>query len=101
MLKVCGVATFEEAFGIPIGHSLRLVRSVRRSAEGDIWECEHEEHDAEGRLVAIYESWSRGAASPAGRDGGEDGQGGYVKYAPDGRLLCRWSAAPARRSRAA
>ncbi len=96
MLQCCGVATFEDAFGIPAGHSLLLVRSARRDPRGDVWEREHEEYDGNGRLVAVYESWSRGAASPTGREGGGDGQGGYVKYSPDGRLLCRWSAAPVR-----
>ncbi len=86
----------EQAFGVPAEHSLRLVRAVRRSGPREVWEREHEEYDAAGRLVAVYESWSEGAASPAGREGGADGQGGYVKYSPDGRLLRRANGAPAR-----
>jgi hypothetical protein len=71
-----------------------LVRAFRRGRGGDIWEWEHEEYDCAGRLVAVYESWSCGAPSPAGREGGIDGQGGFVKYAPDGRLLRRSNIAP-------
>ncbi len=45
---------FEEAFGVPAGHSLRLVRAAPRG--GDVREWEHEEYDRDGRLVAVYES---------------------------------------------
>ena len=70
---------FEEAFGVPAGHSLRLVRTALRGSEVREWE--HEEYDRDDKLVAVYESWSRGAASPAGRQGGG---GGFVKYSPNG-----------------
>jgi hypothetical protein len=89
------VSAFEEAFGVPAGHVLRLVRIVRRGLGADVWEREHEEYDREGRLVAVYESWSCGGPSPAGREGGAGGRGGFVKYAPDGRILRRCDAAPA------
>jgi hypothetical protein len=79
------------AFGVPSGHVLRLVRSARRGRDG-AWEQEHEEYGRDGRLVAVYESWSSGRPSPAGREGGADGRGGFVKYAPDGRLLRRVAA---------
>ena len=82
----------EHAFGVPIGHSLRLVRAARRG--GGAWEREHEEYDARGALVAVYESWSRGAAPPAG------GRGGFVKYSPNGWVLRRSDADARRRTRA-
>jgi hypothetical protein len=37
---------------------------------------EHEEHDTDGRLVAIYESWLRAAGDLA-----------FVKYSPNGWVL--------------
>ena len=49
---------FGEAFGVPAGHSLRLVRAAPRG--GEVWEWEHEEYDARGALVAVYESWACG-----------------------------------------
>ncbi len=75
-MKGSSVSKVEQAFGIAAEHSLRLVRAVRRSGAPEVWEREHEEYDAAGRLVAVYESWSEGAASPAGREGGADGYGG-------------------------
>ena len=75
--------TFEEAFGVPGGHSLRLVRTALRGS--DVREWEHEEYDARGALVAVYESWSCGDALPAGGRGG----GGFVKYSPNGWVLRR------------
>ena len=80
---------------MPAGHTIRLVRTVRRGRGIDVWEQEHEEYDRTGRLVAVYESWSCGTASPAGREGGMSGRGGFVKYSPDGRLLRRSDTAPA------
>ncbi len=77
----------EQAFGVPIGHSLRLVRAAPRSG-GEVWEWEHEERDRDGRLVALYESWSGGAASP-GRGRGNGGPSGFVKYSPHGWVLRR------------
>jgi len=76
------VSAFETAFGVPAGHSLRLVRTALR---GVVWEWEHEERDARGALVAVYESWSRGGASSAEARGG----GGFVKYSPQGWVLRR------------
>jgi hypothetical protein len=77
----------EQAFGVPAGHSLRLVRAAPRSG-GEVWEWEHEERDRDGRLVALYESWSRRAASP-GRGQGGGGPSGFVKYSPHGWVLRR------------
>jgi hypothetical protein len=80
---------FEDAFGVPAGHSLRLVRSA---ASPRVWACgragaearwwEHEEYDEHGRLVAVYESWTQE------RDGGGGGRGlAFVKYSPYGWVL--------------
>ena len=89
------MSAFEEAFGVPAGHALRLVRAAR--LRGEVWEWEHEEYDARGALVAVYESWSRGAAPPTGGQGG--GGGGFVKYSPHGWVLRR-SDPECRRARA-
>ena len=88
------MSAFEEAFGLPAGHSLGLVRTAPR---GEVREWEHEEQDARGALVAVYESWSRGAASPAGGQGG--GLGGFVKYSHYGWVLRRSDADARRRTR--
>jgi len=90
------MSAIEEAFGVPAGHTLRLVRAARRG--GDMWEREHEERDDNGRLVAVFESWSRGAAPP---EAGQDGDaGGFVKYSPSGWVLRRSGADARRRTRA-
>ncbi len=91
------MSAIEQAFGVPAGHSLRLVRAARRG--GEMWEWEHEERDRDGRLVAVFESWSsRGAGPPAaGQDGGA---GGFVKYSPSGWVLRRSEADARRRTRA-
>jgi hypothetical protein len=79
------MSRFEDAFGVPAGHSLRLVHSAasprvwargRAGAEAHWWE--HEEYDRDGRLVALYESWAH-----------EGGGGGlaFVKYSPYGWVL--------------
>lgn len=87
------VSVFDRTFDVPAGHSLRLVRATARSG---ILEWEHEEHDPEGRLVAVYESWSRGGASSDGRQGGGVG---FVKWSPHGWMLHRSDAsAPGRRA---
>ncbi len=88
------MSAFEKAFGVPAGHSLRLVHTAPR---GEVWEWEHEEYDARGALVAVFESWSRGAASPAEGQGRE---GGFVKYSPNGWVLRRSGADARRRAQA-
>jgi len=78
------VSVFEKAFDLPAGHSLRLVRTELR---GELQEWEHEEYGRDGRLVAVFESWSRrGAPSPAGALGGGSG---FVKYSVNGWVLRR------------
>jgi hypothetical protein len=67
------VWAFEEVFGIPAGHALRQVDPPGGTV-ADRWE--HEEHDCEGKLVAVYESWVRA-----------DGGLGFVKYSPNGWVL--------------
>jgi hypothetical protein len=67
------VSAFEVVFGVPAEHSLRL---VRHAACGGVRLWEHEERDASGGLVAVYESWPR-------RDGGLD----FVKYSPYGWVV--------------
>ncbi len=90
------MSVINEVFGVPAGHTLRLVRAARRG--GDMWEREHEERDGNGRLVAVFESWSRGAAPP---EAGPDGDaGGFVKYSPSGWVLRRSGADARRRTRA-
>ena len=91
------MSAIEQAFGVPAGHSLRLVRAARRG--GETWEWEHEERDRDGRPVAVYESWSRGDYAPpaAGQDGGA---GGFVKYSPSGWVQRRSGADARGRTRA-
>ena len=85
------MSAIEEVFGVPAGHSLRLVRTAPRGGRREVWDREHEEYDRDGRLVAVFESWSRGAAAPAGaRSGGS----GFVKYSPHGWVLRRSMADP-------
>ena len=85
-----------KAFGVRAGHSLRLVRAAPRGDEA--WEWEHEERDRDGRLVAVYESWSpRGDAPPIA---GQGGGGGFVKDSPHGWVLRRSEAEARRRTRA-
>ena len=85
---------FEEAFAVPAGHTLREVDSAPLARPGMAggWRWEHEEYDARGALVAVYESWSCGgeAAPP-----GSGHRGGFVKYSPHGWVLRR-SAVPPR-----
>ena len=76
--------SFEDAFGVPAGHSVRLVGTVLR---GRMLVWKHEEYDARGALVAVYESWSRGSARTT--RGQESGLGGFVKYSPNGWVLQR------------
>jgi hypothetical protein len=65
------VFAFEEAFGVPAGHTLREVASapLPRPGMAGGWRWEHEEYDVRGALVAVYESWAYGGgkAAPPGR----------------------------------
>jgi len=84
------VSAFEEAFGVPAGHALRLVRAAR--LRGEVWEWEHEEYDARGALVAVYESWSCGGGEAVPPRSGH--RGGFVKYSPHGWVLRRSDTPP-------
>jgi hypothetical protein len=71
------MSVFEEVFGVPAGHSLRLAvpgLGVAADSRAGLWE--HEEYDGDGKLVAIYESWPRAG-----------GGLGFVKYSPYGWVL--------------
>ena len=88
------MAMFEQAFGVPAGHTLREVRCsprVRGPCRG-ICEREHEERDGQGVLVAVYESWTRGPGAD-----GAGGVAGWVKYSPHGWVLRRSGASSIRR----
>lgn len=50
------MATFEEIFGIPRSHVLKTEFYSHAGGQEEGWT--HEEYDAEGRLIARYESWT-------------------------------------------
>jgi hypothetical protein len=88
------VFAFEKAFGVPAGHTLRKVASsplARPSMTGG-WRWEHEEYDARGALVAVYESWACGGGEAAPPGSGH--RGGFVKYSPHGWVLSRSATQP-------
>ena len=80
---------FEKAFGVPAGHTLREVASapLARPSMAGGWRWEHEEYDARGALVAVYESWACGGGEAAPPGSGH--RGGFVKYSPHGWVLRR------------
>jgi hypothetical protein len=71
------MATFEQIFKIKPGHSLKEVRA-HLGAYDDDWR--HEEPDAEGELVAIYESWDYAAPR-------QTHQTGWRKLTPGGVVI--------------
>ena len=86
---------FEEAFGVPAGHTLREVASAPLARPGMAggWRWEHEEYDVRGALVAVYESWAYGGGGePAPPRSGH--RGGFVKYSPHGWVLRRSDVPP-------
>ncbi|HEX8666515.1 MAG TPA: hypothetical protein VF744_21065 [Beijerinckiaceae bacterium] len=81
LLEAIGLApSFEAIFGIFPEHRLEQVRSRSRAGlvRGTVWE--HEEYDAQGRLVARYESFQEVDQSGGARSG-------WVKYDPDGWIV--------------
>jgi hypothetical protein len=80
---------FEAAFGVPAGHTLRKVRLSSRphGRRRSGWEWEHEEYDAQGVLVAVYESWTRDSTPPDTDHASSIV--GFVKYSPHGWVLRR------------
>jgi|KBSSwiStaDraftv2_1062776.scaffolds.fasta_scaffold2338277_1 hypothetical protein len=73
------MATFEHVFKIAPGHVLKEVRGHHNTLDDD-WR--HEEYNADGELIARYESWHylRPNKSPANFSG-------WLKYSSDGTLL--------------
>jgi hypothetical protein len=71
------MATFEQIFKIKEGHTLKEVRAHHGNYDDD-WK--HEERDAQGELVARYESWDYMAPR-------QPHILGWLKFSPDGRLL--------------
>jgi hypothetical protein len=82
-----GTSVFEAVFGIRSGHVLRLAGARQRVAgrvRQEWWE--HEEFDAEGRLIAVYESWAVSDAMT-----GRRADGGFVEYSATGEFVRRRS----------
>lgn len=69
--------TFEEIFKIPKAHTLKKVREKLKTFDDD-WT--HEEYDAEGHLIARYESWDSRAPRT-------EHSSGWRKLSVDGTLL--------------
>ena len=69
--------TFEEIFKIPLDHTLKKTRERLKTLD-DNWK--HEEFDAQGQLVARYESWDY--LTP-----GVSHNSGWRKVSPDGAVL--------------
>lgn len=68
---------FQAIFGIPLRHSLVLLRHVPASDAHPLEEWRHEQRDEAGRLVARYHSEEEAGAR----------RGRFRKFTPDGRLL--------------
>ena len=73
--------SFEAVFGIPADHRLELVKSRIRGGliRAEYWR--HEEFDANGALVAEYESFSELDPTSAAVNSG------WRRYDPDGSLI--------------
>ena len=71
------MAKFEEIFGIPKDHTLRLA-SQRLGYSDENWT--HEEYDRQGRLVARYKSWDCLSL-------GRSHRSGWRKLSVDGKIL--------------
>jgi hypothetical protein len=80
---------FEQVFGIPSHHRLEQVRSRARAGivRGVYWV--HEEFDAQGHLVARYESYQEMARSAPRRSG-------WCKFDRSGHLVASGDEIPAR-----
>jgi hypothetical protein len=76
--RIAAIPNFEAIFGVPADHRLEQVRSRSRGGVlgGTFWD--HQEYDADGRLVARYESYREVEA-----DSGAS-RSGWVKYDADG-----------------
>ena len=71
------MARFEDVFMIPKNHTLKLVKQKLGYSDED-WT--HEEYNAQGQLVARYESWDYLAV-------GRSHKMGWRKLSPDGTVL--------------
>jgi hypothetical protein len=79
--RIAAIPNFEAIFGVAADHRLEQVRSRSRGGalHGTFWN--HEEYDADGRLVARYESFQEfDAAAGTSRSG-------WVKYDADGWVV--------------
>jgi hypothetical protein len=79
--RIAAIPNFEAIFGVAADHRLEQVRSRSRGGalRGTFWT--HEEYDADGRLVARYESFREfDAAAGTSRNG-------WVKYDADGWVV--------------
>ena len=81
--RIAAIPNFEAIFGVAADHRLEQVRSRSRGGalRGTFWN--HEEYDADGRLVARYESFQE-LDSAAGTS-----RSGWVKYDADGWVWTR------------
>ncbi len=79
--RIAAIPNFEAIFGVAADHRLEQVRSRSRGGalRGTFWT--HEEYDADGRLVARYESFHE-FDSAAGTS-----RSGWVKYDADGWVV--------------
>jgi hypothetical protein len=73
--------TFERIFRVAPTHRLVAVRSRARGGLVRSEHWEHEEYDADGRLIARYESFEEIATATGQR------RSGYRKLAPDGSVV--------------
>jgi len=71
---------FRQIFGIPEENQLIEIKSKSRGPMGAMESWEHEEKDAEGNLIASYNSWHN--VTPNLKS-----DSGFRKYSPDGALL--------------
>lgn len=73
---------FEQAFNIPVNHSLREIELTVRSFAAPLEHWLHEEYDQSGNLVAKYTSWQ--FATPRQQ---YKSNSGFRKYNRYGQLI--------------
>lgn len=71
--------TFEQAYNIPHGHTLKTIQSTIMESK-DHWL--HEEYDNVGNLVAKYASWQFASLKPVFKS-----KSGFRKYNRSGQLI--------------
>ena len=79
--RIAAIPNFEAIFGVAVDHRLEHVRSRSRGGalRGTFWN--HEEYDADGNLVARYESFQEIEADTGAS------RSGWVKYDADGWVV--------------